>query len=159
MKDQIFLALILIGTGFGLYTSLKKKNEKLLYATLFCASIYSTKYPIYVPFEFALSFNGFFGGTIILYKIFREKQDRSLLVLSPLLFSLGLFSFLNHFLAEKHMKIWAQLEIVTGVCSLLGFGFLLYRILRRKLDKSFIVFDMILLFFGITFMAQGLFLH
>lgn len=158
MKDQAIFVLMLMALGWGFYKSLKTKSEGLFYATLFCGSIFSTKYPFYVPIGFAISFIGFLGFGVLLYKIVYQKLDRSLLIPALLLFASGIVFLLQGFSFSERSQLWVSLEFGFGVCLFLGFGVFLYKILRHKLDRSLLVFDLSLLAFGIVILLQAFFL-
>lgn len=196
MKDQIEFAIMLFCLGWGAYKCFQKRSERLLYVVIFSANIFSTGYPLHIPLEFALSFNGFFGFAVLLYKslsinletkrCFKEEAlnstfttvkfsdgpfenkptahlKKSLLRLAFLSLFFGIL-FLAQGLTYPNLSIPAgsitliSLEFALSLCGFLGFGVLLRKISQYKLDKTFIIFDLILLLFGITSLIQGLFM-
>jgi hypothetical protein len=158
MKDQVIFVLMLMTLGWGFYKSWKTKNEGLFCATLFCGSVFSIKYPFYVPIGFAVSFVGFFGFGFLLYKILYQKLDKSLMVPAILLLISGIVFLLQGFSFPERSQLWVSFEFIFGACLFLGFGIFLYKILRYKLDRSLLIFDLSLLAFGMIILLQAFFL-
>jgi hypothetical protein len=163
MNNLVLFVLILLSLAWGLYKCIKEKNERLFYSILIAISIFSAKYPFRVPLEFVFSFNGFLGCGVLLYKGLYKKPDRSLLSFSATLFAFGVAFLLQGLLFPGlapglHVPFWIALELTLAFCGLLGFGVLLYKILHKKVDKTLIVFDVVLLLLGIICLLQSLFL-
>ena len=157
MKDQVLFVLMLMALGWGFYNSWKTKNDGLFYALIYCGILFSVKYPFYVPFGFALSFVGFFGFGVLLYKALQPKLERSLIVFAMLLLVSAIVFLWQGFWSPVRTQLWVVAEFVFGISLFLGFGVFLYRIWRRKLERSLIIFDLSLFVFGFVFFSQALF--
>ncbi len=157
MNDQLFFTALIICFAWAIYKSIKTKNERLFYAILVGASIFSAKYPFHVPFEIVFSFNGLLGFGFILYKIAKQKLSKPFSILALFCLITGNIFLLKRFLFPEHSQLWMSIEFAFAVCSFLIFALLLNKILRKKTDNSLIVFDLVLLWFGISLLSHPFF--
>ena len=154
---KFFFGLNAVALGWGVYKSLKTKNEGLFYGILFAASLLIARYPFKMPFEFALSFMGFLGSGVLLYKWLHQKLNGNLIVFAMLFLVSGISFLMHGLLSSVRSHLWVVLDIGFGVCSLWGCWVFFNRILHYKLDRSLTIFGAILFVFGIVFLSQALF--
>jgi hypothetical protein len=93
-----------------------------------------------------ISFSIFLG--IIAYcllKWYRTKRE-------SLLFVIAIACFLEIVRAPFKLPI----ELSLSLCGFFGFGVLLYKVLAKKVEKSFYIFSILFLMFGLVFLLQAI---